>query len=108
MMFVEGESVVIDETERSLHPSLIRQVISYFHDPDKNPSHAQLIFNTHNLELMSLDLFRRDQIYFVDKSGKTGASELYSLDEFSVRVEENIRKGYLLGRFGALPSNAFE
>jgi len=104
----EGETVVIDEIERSLHPLLVKQVISYFHDPDKNPSHAQLIFNTHNLELMSLDLFRRDQIYFVDKSGKTGASELYSLDEFSVRVEENIRKGYLLGRFGALPSNAFE
>ena len=99
-----GETVVIDEIERSLHPLLVKHVISYFNDPDRNPNHAQLIFNTHNLELMSLDIFRRDQIYFVDKSGKTGASELYSLDEFSVRAEENIKKGYLLGRFGAIPS----
>lgn len=99
-----GETVVIDEIERSLHPLLVKHVVSYFNDPDRNPNHAQLIFNTHNLELMSLDIFRRDQIYFVDKSGKTGASELYSLDEFSVRAEENIKKGYLLGRFGAIPS----
>jgi AAA15 family ATPase/GTPase len=97
-----GETVVIDEIERSLHPLLVKHIIGYFNDPDINPSNAQLIFNTHNLELMSLDIFRRDQIYFVDKSGKTGASELYSLDEFSVRAEENIKKGYLLGRFGAI------
>ena len=99
-----GETVVIDEIERSLHPLLVKHVVSYFNDPERNPKHAQLIFNTHNLELMSLDIFRRDQIYFVDKSCKTGASELYSLDEFSVRAEENIKKGYLLGRFGAIPS----
>ena len=99
-----GETVVIDEIERSLHPLLVKYVVSYFNDPVRNPNHAQLIFNTHNLELMSLDIFRRDQIYFVDKSGKTGASEIYSLDEFSVRTEENIKKGYLLGRFGAIPS----
>ena len=99
-----GETVIIDEIERSLHPLLVKHVVSYFNDPERNPNHAQLIFNTHNLELMSLDIFRRDQIYFVDKSGKTGASEIYSLDEFSVRTEENIKKGYLLGRFGAIPS----
>ncbi|MDD2393941.1 MAG: ATP-binding protein [Eubacteriales bacterium] len=99
-----GETVVIDEIERSLHPLLVKNIIAYFNDAERNPNHAQLIFNTHNLELMSLDIFRRDQIYFVDKSIKTGESELYSLDEFSVRTEENIRKGYLLGRYGALPS----
>ncbi len=99
-----GETVVIDEIERSLHPLLVKNIIAYFNDKERNPNHAQLIFNTHNLELMSLDMFRRDQIYFVDKSSKTGESEVYSLDEFSVRTEENVRKGYLLGRFGALPS----
>lgn len=101
---LSGETVIIDEIERSLHPLLVKHVVSYFNDPERNPNHAQLIFNTHNLELMSLDIFRRDQIYFVDKSTKTGASELYSLDEFSVRAEENIKKGYLLGRFGAIPA----
>jgi AAA15 family ATPase/GTPase len=99
-----GETVIIDEIERSLHPLLVKHIIGYFNDPEINNKHAQLIFNTHNLELMSLDLFRRDQIYFVDKSTKNGSSELYSLDEFSVRTEENVKKGYLLGRFGAIPS----
>jgi len=99
-----GETVIIDEIERSLHPLLVKHVVSYFNDAERNPNHSQLIFNTHNLELMSLDIFRRDQIYFVDKSVKTGASELYSLDEYQVRADENIKKGYLLGRFGAIPS----
>ena len=99
-----GETVIIDEIERSLHPLLVKHVVGYFNDFERNPNHSQLIFNTHNLELMSLDIFRRDQIYFVDKSVKTGASELYSLDEYQVRADENIKKGYLLGRFGAIPS----
>ncbi len=99
-----GETVVIDEIERSLHPLLVKHVVGYFHDKKRNPNHAQLIFNTHNLELMTLDIFRRDQIYFIDKSIRSGASELYSLDDFSVRAEENIKKGYLLGRFGAIPA----
>lgn len=99
-----GETIFIDEIERSLHPLLVKNVVSYFHDPERNPKHAQLIFNTHNLELMTLDIFRRDQIYFVDKSVKSGSSELYSLDEYQVRAGENIKKGYLLGRFGAIPS----
>lgn len=99
-----GETIFIDEIERSLHPLLVKHVVSYFNDPEHNPKHAQLIFNTHNLELMTLDIFRRDQIYFVDKSVKSGSSELYSLDEYQVRAEENIKKGYLLGRFGAIPS----
>jgi hypothetical protein len=99
-----GETIIIDEIERSLHPLLVKHVVSYFNDTERNPNHSQLIFNTHNLELMSLDIFRRDQIYFVDKSAKTGASELYSLDEYQVRSDENIKKGYLLGRYGAIPA----
>ena len=53
--------------------------------------------------ILSLDLFRRDQIYFVEKNNDTGVSEVYSLDEYSPRTSENIRKGYFLGRFGAIP-----
>ena len=101
---LSGETIIIDEIDRSLHPLLVKQIISYFNSSEHNKTHAQLIFNTHNLELMSLEVFRRDQIYFVDKSRNTGVSEIYSLDEFSVRAEENIKKGYLLGRFGAIPS----
>ncbi|NCU25269.1 ATP-binding protein [Candidatus Nomurabacteria bacterium] len=56
-----GETVVIDEIERSLHPLLVKNIIAYFNDKERNPNHAQLIFNTHNLELMSLDIFRRSE-----------------------------------------------
>ena len=62
-----------------------------------------LIFNTHEISLLDLNLFRRDQIYSVEKNNKTGVSDLYSLDEFSPRKSENIQKGYLQGRYGAMP-----
>lgn len=100
----KGSSIFIDEIERSLHPVLIKHIISYFHDEKTNPNKAQLIFTTHNLELMDLEIFRRDQIYFVDKNTKTAQSEIYSLDEYSVRKNENVKNGYLLGRFGAIPN----
>ncbi len=64
---------------------------------------AQLIFTTHATSLLSLDIFRRDQIYFTEKNNETGESDLYSLDEFSVRKTENIEKGYMQGRYGAIP-----
>ena len=56
------------------------------------------------MDLLSLKVLRRDQIYFVDKKRSTGASELYSLDEFSPRTGEDIRKAYLLGRYGSVPT----
>ena len=98
-----GETLIIDEIERSLHPILVEKLVALFNDPLINKQHAQLIFNTHNINLLSLDIFRRDQIYFVEKDAKKGSSELYSLDEFSVRKNENIQKGYMLGRFGGIP-----
>lgn len=64
---------------------------------------AQLIINTHDTNLLSLNMLRRDQIWFVEKNPNNGASDLYSLADFSVRKEENIQKGYLNGRYGAVP-----
>jgi AAA15 family ATPase/GTPase len=64
---------------------------------------AQLIVTTHETTLLSLETFRRDQIYFTEKDTETGITDLYSLDEFSVRKDENIQRGYLLGRYGAVP-----
>ena len=58
---------------------------------------------THETGILSLDMFRRDQIYFTEKDAKSGVTDLYSLDEFSVRKTENIEKGYLMGRYGAIP-----
>ena len=102
-VFGKGKTMVIDELDRSLHPFLVQFLVELFHTPAINQTNAQLIFTTHDTTLLSLDTFRRDQIYFVEKDPHTAATELYSLDEFSVRKNENIEKGYLLGRYGAIP-----
>jgi len=92
---------VIDELDRSLHPHLSYNILEHFlnHAPQQ-PS--QLIVTTHESHLLDLDLLRRDAIWFVEKNHQ-GASTLYSLEEFTPRYDKNIRKGYLLGRFGAIP-----
>lgn len=102
-VFEKGKTMVIDELDRSLHPFLVKFFVELFHNPNLNQANAQLIFTTYDTTLLSLDTFRRDQIYFVEKDPHTAATELYSLDEFSVRKNENIEKGYLLGRYGAVP-----
>lgn len=99
-----GEVICIDEFDKSLHPFLVQYLIDKFNDPAVNERNAQLIISTHADSLLSLDHLRRDQIYFVDKNRNTGASELYSLDEFSPRKTENIRNAYMLGRYGAVPN----
>ena len=62
-----------------------------------------MIFNAHDITQLSLIQFRRDQIYFVEKNNKNGISDVYSLDEYAPRKSENIQKGYLQGRYGAIP-----
>lgn len=90
---------VIDELERSLHPNLVYRFIRHFLESANN---NQLIVTTHESTLLDLDLLRRDAIWFVEKS-PTGASTIYSLETFKPRHDLDIRKGYLHGRFGAVP-----
>jgi AAA15 family ATPase/GTPase len=94
--------IYIDELDTSFHPLLTREVIKLFHNPQVNCNQVQLIFNTHDTTLLDPDLFRRDQIWFVEKK-LDNASELYSLAEFSPRKNEALAKGYLQGRYGAIP-----
>jgi AAA15 family ATPase/GTPase len=101
--FENGKTIIIDELDKSLHPHIVRFLVSQFLDPSVNTGNAQLIFSTHDTSLLSLDTFRRDEIYFTEKDNSNGASVLYSLDDFQVRKTENIQKGYLLGRYGAIP-----
>jgi hypothetical protein len=101
--FEKGKTIVLDEIDKSMHPSIVKFIINLFRDPEINKNGAQLIATTHETGLLSLDMFRRDQIYFTEKDAKTGVTDLYSLDEFSVRKTENIEKGYLMGRYGAIP-----
>ena len=98
-----GKVLFIDEIDRGLHPALIKLLVNLFRDSRTNTNGAQLIFNTHETALLSLGTFRRDQIYFTEKKPETGVTDLYSLDDLSVRKDENIEKGYLLGRYGAIP-----
>ena len=101
--FEKGKTIVLDEIDKSMHPSLVKFIMNLFRDPDVNKNGAQLIVTTHETGILSLEMFRRDQIYFTEKDSKSGVTDLYSLDEFSVRKTENIEKGYLMGRYGAIP-----
>lgn len=98
-----GGVLLVDELESGMHPILAAFLISKFQSPNTNRNHAQLIFTTHDLDLLDQDLLRKDQIYFVDKDRASGASSLYSISEFSTPTTENLRKGYLLGKYGATP-----
>ena len=98
-----GSLLVVDEIERSMHPLLTRRLIEMVQDSSINTSGAQLLFTTHDALLLDLNLMRRDQIWFAEKNNQSCATELYSLASFSPRKGENVRKGYLQGRFGAIP-----
>lgn len=98
-----GGVLIVDELEKELHPMLLEYIIAKFQSPNSNKNNAQIIFTTHNTEILSMHLLRKDQIYFTEKSNEDGVSELYSLASLSPATNENVRKGYLLGRYGATP-----
>jgi AAA15 family ATPase/GTPase len=97
-----GRVFCIDELDASLHPLLAMQIINLFNNPELNESGAQLIFNTHDSNLLSSKLLRRDQIWFTEKQ-PDGSGHLYPLTDFKPRLGENIENGYLQGRYGAIP-----
>lgn len=97
-----GEVILYDELDTSLHPLMTRFLIRLFHGKTTNPHNAQLIFTTHDTSLLDSDLFRRDQVWFIEKDDK-GGSQVYPLTDFSPRKDEALERGYLRGRYGALP-----
>lgn len=99
-----GGLLIVDELGKDMNPILMEYVVSFFQSKKRNKNNAQIIFTTHNTELLNMELLRRDQIYLVDKDRKNGASEAYCLNEFSPSLDENIKKGYLLGKYGAIPN----
>ena len=103
-----GGILLVDEIERELHPLLVDFIIAKFQSKETNKKGAQIIFTTHNTELMSMELLRKDQLYFADKNQQDGSSELYSISEFGTKTAENIRKGYLIGKYGATPNIEIE
>lgn len=99
----QGGVLMVDEIDRELHPLLAEFIISKFQSPETNPGHAQIIFTTHDTELLNMEILRKDQVYFVDKEKKSGVSDLFNLTDFPVRTNDNIRKAYLVGKYGAVP-----
>lgn len=104
----QGKTLIIDELDAKLHPLLTRNIVLLFMDPIINKSGAQLIFATHDTNLLDLDIIRRDQIWFAEKSC-TESSDIYSLVEFKddegnkIRNDRDIKRDYIRGRYGAIP-----
>jgi len=102
-IIVNGKVLVCDELESSLHESLVFGLVKLFVNVDSN-KFAQMIFTTHETGLLNLDLFRRDQIWFTEMKKEDRSTDLYSLAEIkNVRKEENFGKGYIAGKYGAIP-----
>lgn len=100
-----GSILIVDELDARLHPNLVEKIVLLFNSKDTNPNNAQLIFNTHNTNLLNSKLFRRDQIWFTTKN-EYGEAQLYSLADFKsneVNKNENFEENYIRGKYGAVP-----
>jgi len=103
-----GGVLFVDELNAKLHPNLLRYIINIFHDPSLNKNNTQLVYTTHDTFTLTKDVFRRDEIWFVEKDSE-GVSKLYSLVEYKLEDDTKVRndatysKDYLYGRYGAVP-----
>ena len=101
---LDGRVMVIDEIDMSFHTDVCEWLVGLFNDPSENANGAQIIFNTHDVELMDLESIRRDQIWFTIKDWQNNEAQLRRLSDFKgVRKDLNIRKAYRNGSFGAKP-----
>ncbi|MEN3753437.1 AAA family ATPase [Mangrovibacter sp. SLW1] len=100
-LILKDKVYVIDEIDRSLHPKITKTFIELFSN-NATKTNSQLIVTTHETGLLDFDLIRRDEVWFTEKNN-SGVSKLYSLEEFQPRFDNDIRKGYLVGRFGGVP-----
>jgi len=99
-VIIDSPTFIIDEIERSIHPLIVKEIVSKFSKDESTK--GQLIFSTHESNLLDQDIFRTDEIWFTEKS-ILGSTKLYSLSDFKEHNTIDIRKGYLNGRYGAIP-----
>lgn len=103
-----GGTLVVDEFDASIHPMALMSIINIFHNDEVNVNHAQLIFNTHNPIFLNSNIFRRDEIKFVERDDDNNNSVLYSLSDFGttgekgVRKHEDYMKNYFISQYGAI------
>jgi len=99
----QGRILWVDEMDARLHPNIIEAIVGLFNSPLSNPKGAQIIFTTHDTNLLNIKKLRRDQIWFVEKN-RQAASQLYSLVEFKIRNDDSsLEQDYIRGRYGAVP-----
>ncbi|NET88554.1 MAG: ATP-binding protein [Kamptonema sp. SIO1D9] len=98
----EGEVLIIDEFDTRLHPLISLAIVELFNSQETNPNNAQLIFVTHDTNLLSNKIFRRDQVWFTEKN-RYGATDLYSLAEYKIRNDASFESDYIKGKYGAIP-----
>jgi AAA15 family ATPase/GTPase len=104
-----GYTLLVDELDAKLHPNLVCKIVSLFNSTEFNKKNAQLIFNTHDTNLLSSGLFRRDQIWFTEKN-KYGEAKLYALSDFKsdeVKKTESFEENYINGKYGGVPYLGF-
>lgn len=105
---INGATLVVDEFDASIHPMALMSIINMFHNDDINKKNAQLIFNTHNPIFLNKNLYRRDEIKFVERDDKTHESIHYSLSDFKTAGKNGVRKGedymknYFVSQYGAI------
>ncbi|MDS3860371.1 AAA family ATPase [Thermosynechococcaceae cyanobacterium BACA0444] len=97
-----GKVLIIDEFDARIHPLISRAIVELFNSNETNPRNTQLIFMTHDTNLLSNKLFRRDQIWFTEKN-RYGSTDLYSLAEYKVRNDASFESDYIKGKYGAIP-----
>ena len=106
---LNGGILVVDEFDAKLHPLLTKKIIGIFNSPKTNPYNAQLIFATHDTNLLSNKIFRRDQIWFAEKNREDESTDIYPLSEIKEQNGDKIRndriyeKDYINGKYGAIP-----
>ena len=104
----DGKILCVDELDSQMHPMLTWKIVEIFNNPDRNLNGAQLIFTTHDTNLLSKQLLRRDQIWFVEKDRKE-STRIYPLKDYVMenghkpRTDSNYEKNYLAGKYGAIP-----
>lgn len=98
----KGQVLFVDELDARLHPLITQAIIRLFNSNETNPRNAQLIFATHDVNLLSKEMFRRDQIWFVEKD-RLGVTHLFSLAEYKIRNDASFERDYLRGKYGAIP-----
>ncbi|MBW4562799.1 MAG: ATP-binding protein [Mojavia pulchra JT2-VF2] len=98
----DGKVLIIDEFDARIHPLISRAIVELFNSNETNPYNAQLIFMTHDTNLLSNKLFRRDQIWFTEKN-RYGATDLYSLAEYKILDDAPFESDYIKGKYGAIP-----